>query len=529
MPEPKPLFVVDPQGKKVFLDAHKNSMYLNVQDYGAVGDGRADDTGPIQNAINQAAGGATIFFPPGVYLISRTIALKNGLSYLGSNSTIKQAKNSNLLALAAVQEYLQNETFASPPVHMTNLCFDGNSAHNTHPPRHGGHGLVLMSSYSTIEGCWFTNIPQTAIVFSDRNSVGKILRNSSIENTVVRCKIETTGQYGIWVRDEDSGRCTDGYIRDCVVNGTADTAIFVERGAGWFLSGNHVYGCQLSGIIVDNAWSTSIIGNEVDGYGYNMSASVGYCAGLSVTCIGPRATIVQGNVVSTPEMNPHTMYQHLVITGGGSTDTRCVVVGNAILGGYVPRGSNGAQQSKQAEHSAGIVVQSNATQISSKQQFYALVALNRVDGVGQTYFNDAAPTTIMASNEMCGDLRTDGDFHTGNHFVTNGQQASISNGSANGKHAPYPTIHGNDVRGIVSFGCGDRASQGEQVQIQFANPYKSSPVVVISAANAAAAQTGTIWYVSSITNHGFSIASSTSPSPHAQDNTTYSFTYQVMG
>src|SRR5260370_35964198 len=47
----------------------------NVKDFGAVGNGSADDTVPIQNAINaamlmgtNAAGaalGATVFFPPG--------------------------------------------------------------------------------------------------------------------------------------------------------------------------------------------------------------------------------------------------------------------------------------------------------------------------------------------------------------------------------------------------------------------------------------------------------------------------------
>jgi hypothetical protein len=46
--------------------------WFNVKDYGAVGDGAADDTVAIQDAIDaaSAAGGGVIYVPPGDYLIS---------------------------------------------------------------------------------------------------------------------------------------------------------------------------------------------------------------------------------------------------------------------------------------------------------------------------------------------------------------------------------------------------------------------------------------------------------------------------
>jgi hypothetical protein len=51
----------------------------NVLDYGAVGNGIANDTAAIQSAINAifAAGGGTLFFPAGTYLVS-TLALNWG-------------------------------------------------------------------------------------------------------------------------------------------------------------------------------------------------------------------------------------------------------------------------------------------------------------------------------------------------------------------------------------------------------------------------------------------------------------------
>ena len=71
---------------------------VSVKDFGAVGDGIADDTAGIQAAINYAATavsgstGATVFFPTGTYLISSTIAMPNRVGLRGDNgrgTTIK--------------------------------------------------------------------------------------------------------------------------------------------------------------------------------------------------------------------------------------------------------------------------------------------------------------------------------------------------------------------------------------------------------------------------------------------------------
>lgn len=48
-------------------------MTFNVRDFGAVGDGATDDTEAIQAAIDaaEAAGGGTVYFPAGDYLLDR--------------------------------------------------------------------------------------------------------------------------------------------------------------------------------------------------------------------------------------------------------------------------------------------------------------------------------------------------------------------------------------------------------------------------------------------------------------------------
>jgi len=63
--------------KLLGVDAPLGLQMVNVRDYGAVGDGVHDDTGPIQNAIADAIarGIRIVYFPLGIYLITSTIAI----------------------------------------------------------------------------------------------------------------------------------------------------------------------------------------------------------------------------------------------------------------------------------------------------------------------------------------------------------------------------------------------------------------------------------------------------------------------
>ncbi|WP_426790085.1 glycosyl hydrolase family 28-related protein [Sphingobacterium sp. WOUb80] len=59
-----------------------SNFTLNVRDFGAKGDGAADDTESIQQAIN-AGVGKTIFFPRGNYRVTRPLILPNSIKLLG--------------------------------------------------------------------------------------------------------------------------------------------------------------------------------------------------------------------------------------------------------------------------------------------------------------------------------------------------------------------------------------------------------------------------------------------------------------
>ena len=58
---------------------------FNISDYGAIGDGKADDTAAIRKAITAAGMGGTVRFPKGTYRISGTLELE-GVHLLGNIS-----------------------------------------------------------------------------------------------------------------------------------------------------------------------------------------------------------------------------------------------------------------------------------------------------------------------------------------------------------------------------------------------------------------------------------------------------------
>lgn len=61
----------------------KTSDYINVQAYGADGDGVTDDTEAVKNAVKAAKSGQTVFFPAGFYNIKGSITVPAGVNVEG--------------------------------------------------------------------------------------------------------------------------------------------------------------------------------------------------------------------------------------------------------------------------------------------------------------------------------------------------------------------------------------------------------------------------------------------------------------
>lgn len=108
-------------------------MTTSVTDHGAVGDGIADDTAAIQRAIDEvaAAGGGTVRFPPGIYMVS-SVTLQPGITYDGydasgapSGATIKKLPRQDKWSRTFSAIY--DGPVDSAPLVIQGLAFDGNS------------------------------------------------------------------------------------------------------------------------------------------------------------------------------------------------------------------------------------------------------------------------------------------------------------------------------------------------------------------------------------------------------------------
>ena len=68
-----------------------SGAYVNVQDFGATGDGVTNDTVAVQAALDSVTGGGVVYFPPGEYRIARNIGVNDrwGIKVTNSNITLK--------------------------------------------------------------------------------------------------------------------------------------------------------------------------------------------------------------------------------------------------------------------------------------------------------------------------------------------------------------------------------------------------------------------------------------------------------
>lgn len=130
---------------------------LNVQDYGAVGDGRNDDTRAIQSAIDDATAGDTVYFPEpsAEYLISQTSASGWGiLRILGNTHADDMTLAGDGAGTVIKVDDGQSDAYICLDIDPENgieglvirdLEIDGNRS-NQSGTHNGGHGIEVKSN-----------------------------------------------------------------------------------------------------------------------------------------------------------------------------------------------------------------------------------------------------------------------------------------------------------------------------------------------------------------------------------------------
>lgn len=149
---------------------------LNVQDFGAKGDGVTDDTVAIQTAVNTSSG-KTLVFPAGTYLISASINLKSNVTILGEqNNTVIKIANGNYAAGTRVFVSTDGDgAGAKNNITLNGLIIDGNKG-NIGTARGSIITFFKGSNYSVLN-CRFQNCEGICL------NISTINENVTIANT----------------------------------------------------------------------------------------------------------------------------------------------------------------------------------------------------------------------------------------------------------------------------------------------------------------------------------------------------------
>ena len=308
----------------------KSAGWASVKDFGAVGNGTADDTTAIQNAVNAPA--MAVWFPPGSYKITSTITLRAGTSLLG-------AGNASQIVAATVN--MTMFAFGGPTAHI-----DVNGLYLTSSvAASGAIGLRFVTSDNTrVTNCTFagllTNISYDrgrSHIVANCLSIGTATPNNKAGSLNITSASDSDYVFAVKVSN---------YVVRNIGNGVQSPAFYIRRGVGVHLVNidvndmggatavlfeNDCQGCKLSSAIFANV-SIGVFFSV----GTGIVVSPSFCVVSSVDVDQPiTAGIYLGaaNWVMVTGCNitagPTTTIPGVVLTGTASNNT---ITGNTIWG-----------------------------------------------------------------------------------------------------------------------------------------------------------------------------------------------------
>jgi hypothetical protein len=294
---------------------------LNVKDYGAVGDGVADDTAAIQAALNAVTvGGRAVYLPAGRYKVTSTLTVtQDGTTIFGdgagnrvggtqfSTSTRIEAASSIAGSIILVQRAANDRPLQGVTLHdftvdgglfgtaVDGIIFRSNQGHieHVHIWSCSGTGLRLLGYTSPVWDTYDTTVTNCMIGYNA--AAGAILDTHSADthwlhniflsnqdNFIVRgaspqvtgCHFYTPTRHDIWF---DGGGSRAKFV-NCKIEGAGDHMFLIDSTNGGY-SDIQITGCgfsSLSSTALDNTYDylqitgpagigvsrTTIIGNS---------------------------------------------------------------------------------------------------------------------------------------------------------------------------------------------------------------------------------------------------------------------------
>ena len=255
---------------------------LSVYDYGAVGNGIANDTAAVQAAITEAAarGGGTVIFPPGTFACTQ-LNIPSNVSLYGTGGIIKTFGTIG---------YQIRPTNNASNISIQNLTFD---SPGIDPSAGGGESSVIASTGLNVNvrliNCSFFNLPTPSSPQRQHVFYGDWDKCFVAYNYVPYC--------GGDIMNFNTG--TNVVIGNVLMNG-GDGGVAFNNGAQGKISGNYIFKCDLGigsgpqGTTANTFTIFTVSGNVIDSCNYGINMGWFAYAGRE----GPTNVSITGNTIT---------------------------------------------------------------------------------------------------------------------------------------------------------------------------------------------------------------------------------------
>ena len=310
--------------------------FVSVKDFGAVGDGVADDTAAIQAAVNAAQiTGQSVYLPAGTYLVtsvngSGAINISAGIEMFGDGAgTIIKLKS----GATGFVIYGYNAAVFSG-LHLRDFVVDGNSVATAQLD--AGLVQILNASDFILDNLTVKNGTRASAPAGINGIAIADTASNITSGTIQNCVIENCSKGLLnWTSNARNGLIQGNILRNAVGNGLAP-GLQINGGQNVKVIGNSIYGNEGSGVLIGTDGSGNaprfpvIIGNHIYGNG------TGSLEGAGIKLVRGFGTVFGRVIIAN---------NHIYENGVNASDHGIVLADDAnvsILGNYIYKNKFGA-------------------------------------------------------------------------------------------------------------------------------------------------------------------------------------------
>lgn len=480
--------------------------YINVRDYGAVGDDVTDDTAAIDAAHDDCPEGGELFFPFGKYRRSGPFIPRRNRTYSGMHAPRWSYRGGSpccikphpTFAGTAILDVLDKEITGEAADNdggrIFNLAVDGNSF---------GANLIGIRFHGLVRDWHIKDV-----------DVSQTSGNGWVTDGYQRLDGNTYYPRGFLMESPtcysagNTGGAGNGFVLNSLTDSTIVDLLAVS--------------CESIGALIDSPGDTKLIAprfvfNKSDGCRITGNVSIG---GLQVDVPTTDRNGAYGMKITATGTQPITITSPINRRDGATTPG---AAGIGVIGTannkVCPVIMTGVIQTVGFDDGGG---GTESPDYGIRAEYAQFVQVTGAAWGLTAGFYDNGNVDVLDIARLWRRSTHAGTADTARVSAQPVVAALANNGA--GAPAPVLAADADDQRGSLTFGSGTAPTTGAQVSVTFARPYAKAPVVMVVPTNGPAASRAP--YPATVTAAGFNINLNVAATA-SQANTTYGVAYTV--